>query len=592
MVTVVGASSLSSFKPMDASSSSSSSEPPPPPHPPPPPTRLHHHDGQTPSSCSSSSYLLQLRKVAWESLKSTLSIPSLVDHVTKKFLLLPTSDSWSEECESVLTLLYVALHYPTAVTSLFAKGVAVEFFGRWIADNDNPEVSCASALFTDTVKFADFSILLLLLGNLLPQEVETSQLEECLTWSSEWSPDASPPEWLLDASGCEGDFTSLKNLLLASSMMLKGVPWQVKSTGGYAAGITDFLVACRLYKEGDYRESLTRLQDIDSEKCCIDLQGWVFWLTGLGLLKLGKSQTALLKLQAAAEKCDSCIPAIFNISQIFNGMGVGAAELETLSLLSVSGEDWQPYATMDLQSSVLRLHYPPPQNLSCRALYMLAARCFQMEMYTESCDNVTSLLQKLQNTTLGPSESYQTLFRPEDNVPDLPSYESIIVLQALGYFQNEDYETTLTVLSKLDEKDLSQFNYYEDPENDKMACLITATASFIKSEALSKLDKEVDALHECIKLERDLSWVRGFSDTGWESSILILKTLLYSTMSVLHSLKGNSQSHRHYKHLASQNLGLLSKNRSTPAWGELTLSCTIMMDNIHYTLTDKLSTLV
>lgn len=183
-------------------------------------------------------------------------------------------------------------------------------------------------------KCTALSTLFLLHANLFPDECDISVLKDSLTWNNGWLGDKTPPSWLLNATACT-DLTAFSSLLLVSAVMLKGDHIHMGCEDSYVGSAFKFLRAVHLYKNGEFEGSINCLQSISSQKCGTDMQGWILWLTGVVLIRLEKPHTALLKLQAAVDKCEMCIPAVFNISQIFFRMDLGGAELETLSLLTV-----------------------------------------------------------------------------------------------------------------------------------------------------------------------------------------------------------------------------------------------------------------
>ncbi|XP_064112967.1 uncharacterized protein LOC135219812 isoform X2 [Macrobrachium nipponense] len=209
------------------------------------------------------------------------------------------------------------------------------------------------------------------------------------------------------------------------------------------------------------------------------------------------------------------------------------------------------------------------------------------QMYEESCNSIAVLLQNLQDTPVVPATNHRTLFCVEDDLPDLPDYDNIVVLQSLASFQKGNYEVIVTTLDQLG-KNGEYSNYYRDSSNIKMAHICAATFRFVKSEALLKLGKTEESLVECIRLEGDLYWVMGITSSAWEICILILKTLVYSLLSMLHEQKKNTKSHRHYKRLAAQNMLVLPQRMDLPLWEELSVSDKLLMESIYFFLDDKL----
>ncbi|XP_064111501.1 uncharacterized protein LOC135218993 [Macrobrachium nipponense] len=267
-----------------------------------------------------SEFLTELRKCAFPALRDSALIAKLLDCVMRKFLLVPNKLSWGEECEAVLTLLYVCLHYPTTVTPQFAEEVASEFVGRWVADSGAGSLGDIAVLITERNKCSSFALLLLLIGNHVPEKVDKFHLEACISWSNDWSPGSRAPDWLIDALGHNENIYSLKSMLFTSYMLLKGQPWTLEVRDNYTGVLVQYLAACKLYRESNYYESLSLLHEINLEECGTSLQGWVLWSTGLCLFKLGKSSTALVKLQEAIDKSNSSVPAIFMCRRWFRKM--------------------------------------------------------------------------------------------------------------------------------------------------------------------------------------------------------------------------------------------------------------------------------
>ncbi|XP_042218636.1 uncharacterized protein LOC121863831 isoform X2 [Homarus americanus] len=394
-------------------------------------------------------FLLHLRALAQDVLNSSKAITELIDYASKKFLTSLTQSAWEEECELIVTILYLTIAVSKQRNLLFVKGVLVEFFGRWIEDAGGLEFPDILKIVKCEWKCTAFSTLLLLHANLFPDECDLATLEESLTWKSGWFK-KKPPLWLLNSTACT-DILKVNSLLMKSAMVLGGKVIDLESEDTYIGSTEKFLYANQLYKKGEFKASIECLHSISSQNCGADLQGWILWLTGLGLIKLGKSHTALLKLQAAVDKCQKCIPAIFNIAQIFSDMGLCTAELETLSLLKCSLEERDAFAPMNLQSSILELHHTPPSDLSLRTLCILASRCLQLKMYSEAIEKFTALLEKLEKHHEVMVTCSKTLLKSEDSVPELPAFECILVLAAVAHISNNESENALKVLSKFRE---------------------------------------------------------------------------------------------------------------------------------------------
>nr|XP_045593975.1 uncharacterized protein LOC123755402 isoform X2 [Procambarus clarkii] len=517
---------------------------------------------------------------------SNASIGELLALASAKFLIPPSNSSWDEECELIITVLYMTLSFPKQCNLLLIKGVLAEFYERWF--EDFVEFSSMLPMLKSEQKCSGLSTLFLLHANLLPTECDTAALKDSLGWTSNWF-NKTPPVWLLNASACGDDLATLNSLLFVSAMMLKGDVNDMDFEDNYIGAAMKFLHAGQLYKNGDFEESLKCLQNIPLHKCGSDIQGWILWLMGLGLSKLEKPHTALLKLQAAVDKSEICIPAIFNIAQVFNTLDLYSAELETLSLLFASREVKSMCSAVNLQSSILALHHTPPADLHLRALFLLASRCFQLKMYTDARDKFNTLLEKLEALPRISAACSRTLLRPEDDIPELPAYECILILAAVAHMTCNECENALRILPMFGElTDLGDSNFYKSPNDVKISYITTAAGCLVRVEALSKIGENTDALKECIKIEQALSWVSGITDTRWDVSLLQIKTRLYQTLYSVHSSQQNQKSKVHYKRLTAQCLNLLRSETSSPGWPNVPMSKKLVMDNIYFYMKEKL----
>lgn len=184
-------------------------------------------------------------------------------------------------------------------------------------------------------------VLFLLCANLMPDDWGQPVLQAHVSgWACQWLPDMVPPAWLLDAIGSSGDLTDFITLLKVSASLLQGMPIPyIELEDSYLGALTRFLCGVSQYQQGEYSCSLDTLQKINYMACEGRIQAWVSHLGGLGLAKIEKPHTALVKLQDAVDRSPASIPALYNIAQVFHSLSQQRAELEVLDLLvKVSGE--------------------------------------------------------------------------------------------------------------------------------------------------------------------------------------------------------------------------------------------------------------
>ncbi|XP_071544837.1 uncharacterized protein [Panulirus ornatus] len=544
-------------------------------------------DASSAAAAAATTSLSHLRSLAPKVLTSSASVSELIDYASKKFLSSPSHSCWDVECEMVVTILYMAVTFQRDFTTLAVKGIVAEFFERWLEDAKGLEFQDLVKLLKKEWMCTASSTLFLLYANLVPDDCDISVLKDSLSWSNCWLPEEIPPSWLLNATAST-DLSAFSYLLLVSAIMRKGDHLHVDCEDTYVGSTIKFLSGVNLYKKGEFEGSIKCLQTISSEKCGADVQGWILWLTGLILFKVGKPHTALLKLQAAVDKCERCIPAIFNISRIFFSMDLGSAELETLSLLIVSLEEKDPYSPVNLQSSILALHHHSPDDLQCRVLYLLASRCLQMKMYAEAVRNFTLLLEKLENLHQTATSCSRSIFRPEDDIPELPSFVCIQVLAAVAHMGLDESENIAKLFSQFGQEDLGSASFYRSSCERRILCITAAVGTLLKVEALAKIGNVTEALQDCIRLEHETSWVRGTISNEWDTTLLLFKTLLYRTLSDLHGLKKNKQNQQHYKRLSAQCSNLLTNENIFPTWTNLSLSKKLVMDNIYFYMKEKI----
>ncbi|KAK4293551.1 hypothetical protein Pmani_033761 [Petrolisthes manimaculis] len=178
----------------------------------------------------------------------------------------------------------------------------------------------------------------------------------------------------------------------------------VHTNQSYVSCMSRFLEANTLYKAGQYGVCLSILTTLDTHHhhyAAPVLQGWVAWVSGLCLVRVGHPHTALVKLREAVNGCVSCVSAVYNISQIYKERGNVNAELETLELITQAVTDnkknKKSEGVMTLHEGVLLLHHTPVTQLSQRAVCMLALRCLQSKMYVEAVQYFTQLLNQMEN---------------------------------------------------------------------------------------------------------------------------------------------------------------------------------------------------
>ena len=205
-----------------------------------------------------------------------------------------------------------------------------------ISDTEAKNLRNLSLLSMRDVKYANFSVLLLLAANHFPSEVEDKDLKECLAWDSLWYPNHNPPQYLLNSLGRDHNVTCLRKLLFASFVTLRGLPLELEARScGHRNAISEFLIASRCYRESNFDGALACASAIDSTKCSSVLQGWVLWLIGLTLVRLDKPALALVKFEAALERSRTCLPALFNVWQVYRKKLIVPGELLALKGLSM-----------------------------------------------------------------------------------------------------------------------------------------------------------------------------------------------------------------------------------------------------------------
>ncbi|KAK4310767.1 hypothetical protein Pmani_017692 [Petrolisthes manimaculis] len=178
----------------------------------------------------------------------------------------------------------------------------------------------------------------------------------------------------------------------------------VHTNQSYVSCMSRFLEANTLYKAGQYGVCLSILTTLDTQHhhyAAPVLQGWVAWVSGLCLVRVGHPHTALVKLREAVNGCVSCVSAVYNISQIYQQRGNVNAELETLELITQAVTDnnkkKKSEGVMTLHEALLLHHHTPVTQLSQRAVCMLALRCLQSKMYVQAVQYFTQLLNQMEN---------------------------------------------------------------------------------------------------------------------------------------------------------------------------------------------------
>lgn len=206
----------------------------------------------------------------------------------------------------------------------------------FVPDCEEMEGDDMNALFHaqhERRKCGTFTTMVLLHANLLPDDSLPLEKLRTLPLDSKWDGLSSVPAWLVDYKDSLLPFNSF--LLLSAEVQQCG--WLSRGSGAgntYLGVLCSFLQAVGLYRKEDFTSSLRILETIPRSLCGTELEGCVLWLTGLGLAKLGKPHTAMLKFEAAVKACEACLPAVYNISRIFHQTDMVTAELECLALLA------------------------------------------------------------------------------------------------------------------------------------------------------------------------------------------------------------------------------------------------------------------
>lgn len=74
------------------------------------------------------------------------------------------------------------------------------------------------------------------------------------------------------------------------------------------------------------------------------------------------------------------------------------------------------------------------------------------QMYAEAVMNFTLLLEKLENLHQISTSCSRTLFRPEDDVPELPAFVCILVLAAIAHMGLNESENAVKLFSQFGEE--------------------------------------------------------------------------------------------------------------------------------------------
>ncbi|XP_063612882.1 uncharacterized protein LOC134786278 isoform X2 [Penaeus indicus] len=272
--------------------------------------------------------------------------------------------------------------------------------------------------------------------------------------------------------------------------------------------------------------------------------------------------------------------------------------LNNFLLLSAEGkEEKSESAVPNLQAALLGLYQTRPADLQMRAQYLLAARCLQMKMHKEASNKFSYLLEKLEDSAIKSSTAKGSVWlQSEDQVPEVPCKESVIVQAAIAHLGEQNIHSALEILQQIDSEDLEheKCDAYGKEGREKLRIFTTAAGCLTKIDTLVKLGKEMEALKVCVRLDQALSWVRYakvLENKGWELVGVMLKALLYSWLAYLHGVKKSKQSQCHYQRRATQNCRMLLDAPSSPACSELTLTESLALNNVYSYLTSKLQDL-
>ncbi|KAK3862731.1 hypothetical protein Pcinc_031435 [Petrolisthes cinctipes] len=227
----------------------------------------------------------------------------------------------------------------------------------------------------------------------------------------------------------------------------------------YASSMVYFLEANTLYQTGSYGVCLDTLSNINKQHCSAVLQGFVSWVTGLCLIRVGSPHTALVKLREAVDLSALCVPAVFNIAQVYHEQNKTRAELETLALITEAVTDnKKSEGVMNLHEAVLLLHHTPITHLSQRAVCVLALRCLQSKMYVEALQYFTQLLNHLES-----EESVTTT--TERHTHHLESHKESVTMTGTLTRHPESHKESVTMTGTLT----------SHPESHKESATMTGT---------------------------------------------------------------------------------------------------------------------
>lgn len=526
-------------------------------------------------------------------------LASLTLEVTKNMLRQPGYvENWREECGVMMNLFYSALCWPSHIDRVLLRGLVADFIRKYCEEMEGDDMNALFHAQHERRKCGTFTTMVLLHANLLPDDSLPLEKLRTLPLDSKWDGLSSVPAWLVDYKDSLLPFNSF--LLLSAEVQQCG--WLSRGSGAgntYLGVLCSFLQAVGLYRKEDFTSSLRILETIPRSLCGTELEGCVLWLTGLGLAKLGKPHTAMLKFEAAVKACEACLPAVYNISRIFHQTDMVTAELECLALLAAGREEKNEcLGCPNLQAALLGLYQTRPADLQMRAQFLLAARCLQIKMHKEASSKFSVLLERLENSTVKSSITAKgsAWLQSEDQVPEVPCKETVIVQAAIAHLGDQSIHSAHEILQQIDSEDLEQekCNAYEKDGKEKLRIFTTAAGCLTKIDALVKLGKEVEALKVCVRLDQALSWVKYaqvLENRGWELVGVMLKALLYSWLAHLHGIKKNEQSQCHYQRRAAQNCRMLLDAPSIPTCSELTLTESLALDNIYSYLTSKLQDL-
>jgi len=514
------------------------------------------------------------------------SSDELYEYIEQRLLTtMPSTETWSEECESLVAASLVSLLWEKSGFNLTRiKLLFHSFLERW---HELGEIEDLVTDCRDFQKSSLFCCLIHLIDILEGSNLRIDILQKCLKWTCR----EIPPRWLSDISGVKnGVYSDINNLLHAVSLVFKRKNLDLEFKDNYTGSMISFLTANQYYQKGFYNESLQLLNGLSIDNQGDDLSGWMQWISGIDLLHCGKYHSALLKLQSAIDSSNLCSRALFTVSKLFHLMDQKTAELETLSLLAVADHSVES-RTHNLQSCILERLHPPNPDVHIVALFLLGARCLQQKMYKDASKKFNELLSELQHRTIS-ARPKQTLLRPQDDIPPVPETNCINVLAGLAEYRNENFKEAIDI----ENTSIENIKFFETETKGKVLCISAICKHLVKIISHMNMNNLKEALTACIELENLMTWTSGdVSSSGWGHIFLLSKAALYQTAAMLHTTLQNQRNAAHYQRLAAQCCGATTAEKAkeqlklhigTEEWLSLSLCHQIVMENLYDFLTE------